>query len=412
MYPRWEHLRVFPFDTRLTPLPIPSAGVFSSPTRTVCVNVEWAGHILGVLDRLAWEDAWTGTDEEIQAAIQGVYSLMVAFSEGCCGDDVADITDWRLSATGEVEVSRDGGATWEVSPENDPRQTTALFPPLPTGVSDTTRCAAADNATEAIHTIITNMSNALEVGAVIGGALLEGIVLYMSAGILAAFATPLIAGVTLAGGAALSAAFTTEVYDSLKCCLFCNFTTSGTLTNKQALLDCIDDEIMGLANTVLHLVIELTFPNGLVNMGRTGSAAGDDCDDCDCPCETATSFETYVANEANTDYTIGQYVVDGACDGRAFGTGWATNNVRFIIPDRAGRKVMQVQPNYCDSSGLPLDVEVQAGTIDSDQGSIEAHGAPVYTFSTPIDDDQIDVFMTTPAQGSLILHHLVIWYCE
>lgn len=67
-----------PYDTREIPAPIPSAGIFDSPTVVLCVNVEWVSHLDGLLERLLWADAWIGTDEEIEDAIQEVHKLLVA----------------------------------------------------------------------------------------------------------------------------------------------------------------------------------------------------------------------------------------------------------------------------------------------------------------------------------------------
>lgn len=67
-------------DPRSTPAPIPAAGVFDDPTVTISINAVWAGHLDGLLGRLLQPDAWTGTDEDIDAAIQEVYKLMVALA--------------------------------------------------------------------------------------------------------------------------------------------------------------------------------------------------------------------------------------------------------------------------------------------------------------------------------------------
>ena len=73
---------IVPYDTRLTPLPPPQAGIFDAPTRPVCINVEWIPHIDGLLERLVWADAWTGDETTVNTAIAQVRKLMLALALG------------------------------------------------------------------------------------------------------------------------------------------------------------------------------------------------------------------------------------------------------------------------------------------------------------------------------------------
>lgn len=67
-----------PIDPRYSPVPIPTAGVFDSPTVVLCINAEWASHLDGLLGRLLHPNAWIGTEEEKEAAIQEVGKLLIA----------------------------------------------------------------------------------------------------------------------------------------------------------------------------------------------------------------------------------------------------------------------------------------------------------------------------------------------
>lgn len=71
----WQHADPAD-DPRYYPAPVPSAGVFDSPLRFIPVNVQWIGHIDGLLQRLLSEDAWLGTDAEVEFAIQEVNRLL------------------------------------------------------------------------------------------------------------------------------------------------------------------------------------------------------------------------------------------------------------------------------------------------------------------------------------------------
>jgi hypothetical protein len=57
---------IVPRPFRRTP---PTSGVFDSPSRLILVNGEWWSHIAGMVSVLTHEDAWLGTQEEIDAAI-------------------------------------------------------------------------------------------------------------------------------------------------------------------------------------------------------------------------------------------------------------------------------------------------------------------------------------------------------
>lgn len=87
----------FPKDPRKIPVPVPSTGIFDSPTVRICLNAEWAGHLDGLLGRLLEPDAWIGTDSEIESAIQQVGELMtyLALMRACslCGEIEFRIVD-------------------------------------------------------------------------------------------------------------------------------------------------------------------------------------------------------------------------------------------------------------------------------------------------------------------------------
>lgn len=102
---------VYPYDTRLNPRPAPTTGIFDSPTATVCINRKWVGHLIGVLDRLLWTDAWTGTEAEQELAITQIRLLMASLINiGECGVTF----ELRQNPTNLclLEQSLDGGATW------------------------------------------------------------------------------------------------------------------------------------------------------------------------------------------------------------------------------------------------------------------------------------------------------------
>lgn len=82
-------------DPRKLPVSIPEAGIFDEPNIKICLNTDWASHVDGVLGRLLEPDAWIGTDEEIEAAIQEVMKLQAI-----------------LNPIGECEVLPNGATMW------------------------------------------------------------------------------------------------------------------------------------------------------------------------------------------------------------------------------------------------------------------------------------------------------------
>lgn len=71
-----------PYDTRFDPAPTPNVGVFESPTVNLAINALWVSHLDGLLERLLWSDAWSGTETEIDVAIQEVQKLLVVLGSG------------------------------------------------------------------------------------------------------------------------------------------------------------------------------------------------------------------------------------------------------------------------------------------------------------------------------------------
>lgn len=72
---------VTPYDLLETPAPIPNAGVFDSPLAVLALNVRWVRMVDGMLERLLHRDAWSGTESEIDAAIEQVEQLLASWSE-------------------------------------------------------------------------------------------------------------------------------------------------------------------------------------------------------------------------------------------------------------------------------------------------------------------------------------------
>lgn len=97
-------LNMFPYDPRFRSIAPPSVGIFDEPTMSICFNVQWAGHIDGVLSRLLWTDAWAGEQATKEWAVSEITKLLVSMiartpcgGGDCMGECCDDIVD-RLEA--------------------------------------------------------------------------------------------------------------------------------------------------------------------------------------------------------------------------------------------------------------------------------------------------------------------------
>ena len=87
----FENLGIFPFDPRFRPIAPPTTNIDDAPTIGICINTKWVGHIVGVLERLLWPDAWAGDDDTKQRAVAQITALLVQLGRrspcGEIGDD-------------------------------------------------------------------------------------------------------------------------------------------------------------------------------------------------------------------------------------------------------------------------------------------------------------------------------------
>jgi hypothetical protein len=96
-YSDQSKLGLYPYDTRYRAIPAPTVGIFDAPTVGLCINVEWAGHVDGALERLLWPDAWEGDDATKQFAVSQITALLVSLmlrnecGMTCCDDIIAEL---------------------------------------------------------------------------------------------------------------------------------------------------------------------------------------------------------------------------------------------------------------------------------------------------------------------------------
>ena len=281
-----------PFDPRHVPLPAPAPDICDAPTVTICVNSEWWSHLEGMISRLLYRDAWQGTEDDIDRAIESIQEVLAvgkADPMGCCCGNSGAITRWNEN--GELEISYDNGATWQPYPQGDSRMTGRTAPPIPGPDGDDKKCAAAASAEEFIK---QNFIDELETGqgyAAIYDALVALLAIIALTGIGLLIAA-LVGAVFTAGISVVKAAFTSEVWTAFRCILYCRISDDGSFTKAgwEGVKADILDQFTGVVSAVLYNWVNSVGPVGLTNSARSGFVASADCTSCDCPEECPNQY--------------------------------------------------------------------------------------------------------------------------
>lgn len=298
----------------------------------------------------------------------------------CCPDP----TNQRYGADGILEVSYDGGETWEDAPQLDPRFNSPLSPPLSTPPGDGLRCEAAGNVVGWYRSMADDLIADASVWSGVQGiisAILAIVVLIISAPTgfaLAPLFLGLGAALLQAGQAAFGAAMTEDVYDDLLCIVYCNTPDDGVYTEEswQAIKADIlgSGDITGIAATFLHDNINGAGPAGLNNASRSGIGAEGDCDLCACgECEYVITFDG-----ANwTDFTINWGNQTGGvlnCVPHTYPLGAGTG-LRLLIDMNADCNVGLVRFDYTFVNQRPIqDVGLQVTLFDSSMNVVGQEG--------------------------------------
>lgn len=311
----------------------------------VCLSERSMRMILAVADQWHWTTRYysdTGATIDgdlIDAWASKLEAQIVAGMNNCCGGGY--IT--RIGDNGQLEVSYDGGATWTPAPDQDPRNTSIQFPPLPDSITNQA-CAGAENATANFEAFVDQLADILDAGGgftLVVGAVIALASFWLSGGTLAALIIPVMGGFISAGGSSIRAAIDSDVLEAFKCCVFSNIQSDASFTDITAVLDCINEDITGLANTLAWNIVNWMGPVGLTNWARTGSADGDGCDGCECePAE--------VGYDLNVNVVGGTQGFNGPFPGTLLN---GTSSATFTIPDRGERTFHRVRFGNSGSAG-------------------------------------------------------------
>ena len=209
------------------------------------------------------------------------YSLCEAITGG--SDTLAQ---YRYAADGTLERSTDGGATYQPANQYDTRFTSTQFPPVSGDNGREKRCIAAAGMAALMKTQVANQLTDGDTQYTLVELINDWVKTMLESGgnVFQALVT-IAANQTFAlGVAALRAALTDGVWDTMQCIFFCNMADDASFNAAkwQSVKSDVSAQIGGIAGAFLGQLVNLLGPAGLTNLARSGSATSADCSACDC----------------------------------------------------------------------------------------------------------------------------------
>jgi len=330
----------------------------SEPLVCIPVNRAWIAILIGAVNPLRYPEYWGGTLEEnrqMRAYSRDLIESIMSY--GDCGDmtpptnccvDITIIEHRVNSVTLQLEISVDGGATWQPDPTSPIVQMNAL-PSAVTEGGTKTKCDAAtdgkahiEDQIAACHEWLSTAVTVFDLAVGVCLAILELAVAYFSGLTLAAAAAALASTIWNAAHAAFTygvtafdSYWTTDEKDKILCAIYCHIGDDGKFTNDQYLLFLQDWKARATPSPAFNLVYDSVRSVGLKGMNNMlayGEAAEADCSDCTCGCDLdnwsiwegeGTSFTT--GSDEFGDYLEAVAVYDGANFG-GYVVAFTTNN--------------------------------------------------------------------------------------
>jgi len=228
---------------------------------------------------------------------------------GCGCDDGEYHIQRRINADGQVEISDDGGLSWELDPNGDVRNFITLFPPRDEGETDG-ECLAAENIAYKFKELMDTIFAQLAAGGGAAGAAPAVIAVLVTIG----FPTGLGAVLALIYGlisaliglvsAGLEGSFDTAFWADFKCYWYCVVDADGTVTQDD--IDYVYERVAErwgtpnpIANKVIADMMEVLGANGITNAARMDNVVESSCETCECPA-CGDNYEIY--NHLPGDY--------------------------------------------------------------------------------------------------------------
>jgi len=276
---------------------------FEIPNERYHIRAFWTA-----LYKLTLWNSWQTDEAHTGTKVASVWRevLNLAYGDentmGCgCTDKP---TNQRYGDDGILEVSYDGGETWQDAPELDPRFNSPLASPLSTAPGQALRCEAAGNVVGYFRAMADELIADAALWATLTGliAAIAGIAVVLLSVASAGALTPLLLGLTAAllatGQTAFQAAMTEAVYDNYLCIVYCNTPNDGvyTVASWQAIKTQISAELTGIAATFLLDTLNAAGLVGLNNASRSGIGNEGACDTCACAPSCVSEDRIMVGN--------------------------------------------------------------------------------------------------------------------
>jgi len=259
--------------------------------------------ILATIDPMSWLTRWMSPTEtliDMDNLLKWQGNLARKLMSGCCNDQTVL---HRVTTDGAMEISTDGGTTWIPDP-NDPRVTGTQLANTIAGTGSDKKCNAANNALGNIQDAQASFAASLTSATTVLGLALEIAtaiaILIFTVGTTAEALIPLIISAAIALFGVLetdyNAEFTTDVWNTLTCDMFCTVGDDGQWNTTQLnnLLAKVDTDFTGNVALTLHAILTGWGTVGLNNAAIVGDTTESDCSDCVCDpgsCSDPARFE-------------------------------------------------------------------------------------------------------------------------
>lgn len=274
-----------------------------------CLTLAQTEALIAVIDHWRWLTRWLDDGGEIPVTFSAVSEFVDDTQRRLmmpCGDDNAIILS-QWTPDGHYQESTDGGETYHDAPAKDPRNNVPLPPPFLPPDTASEKCTYADSIVNNLIDQWIGKTGDTEDEATV----VEGIISFLAGifgafGVVAAAITLGIAIVIVAFTvAAWKAAFTSDVWDRLRCNLFNHIGDDGAWD--QAGVDAVYDQIAtdetGIAKISLQGMIAALGVQGLTITARNGR--GSPTADCSLCGGCASRYEVKFGTEVSrTDTSI------------------------------------------------------------------------------------------------------------
>jgi len=265
-----------------------------------CLTLAQTEALIAVIEHWRYLTRWLDDDPDMAISQSAVFTFVNDTQRRLmmpCGSDNIIVLS-QFTPDGDYQESTDGGATYHDAPNRDPRNAVPLPPPfLPPGTEEA-ECTYADAiVNQFINGWINGTGDGEDLATVIEGilAFLAGILGAVGA-VVAVIVLAIAASVVDITVAAWKAAFTSDVWDRLRCNIHDNQQPDGSFTaaDIDAIYARIGDEETGVVLISLQQIVAALGWQGMTIAARSG--VGSPTADCACSDACGTNWEVMGAS--------------------------------------------------------------------------------------------------------------------